>query len=390
MGKAIRNYLIILGLLVVIMAMTVFSSQKKSWAKSYDVAQKDPYGLYILSEEIDAFFDKKVIKTPFTPYEYYKKDSFKGENNYIFTQNIDRTSLRKILTNVKEGSNAFFIQENRYSSLDTLEIEREIASKYYYIEEVYLQLATESFDEKIEIPQNISLTEAVYFEKFKEGTKALGYIYSDGQKYINFIEIPYGKGKIYIHSAPIFFTNYYLKDFPEVRKYAFAALSYLPRDKQTIWFDENFRDNGRDLGDLSFIMSQSSLKIAWRLLLAGIILYLFFRGKREQRIILVIKKPENTTIEFAQSISSLYYQEGDPSDLVQKKITYFLDNVRNRYYMDTQQIDEKFAERLYNKSGKDKELVGNIVNSIITFERTKKADDKVLTNLDKWIEKFWN
>jgi len=58
--------------------------------------------------------------------------------------------------------------------------------------------------------------------------------------------------------------------------------------------------------------------------------------------------------------------------------------------MDTQQIDEKFAERLYNKSGKDKELVGNIVNSIITFERTKKADDKVLTNLDKWIEKFWN
>ena len=62
MGKAIRNYLIILGLLVVIMAMTVFSSQKKSWAKSYDVAQKDPYGLYILSEEIDAFFDKKVIK----------------------------------------------------------------------------------------------------------------------------------------------------------------------------------------------------------------------------------------------------------------------------------------------------------------------------------------
>jgi len=358
MGKAIRNYLIILGLLVVIMAMTVFSSQKKSWAKSYDVAQKDPYGLYILSEEIDAFFDKKVIKTPFTPYEYYKKDSLKGINNYIF--------------------------------MDTLEIGREIASKYYYIEEVYLQLATESFDEKIEIPQNVSLTEAVYFEKFKEGTKALGYIYSDGQKYINFIEIPYGKGKIYIHSAPIFFTNYYLKDFPEVRKYASAALSYLPRDKQTIWFDENFRDNGRDLGDLSFIMSQSSLKIAWRLLLAGIILYLFFRGKREQRIIPVIKKPENTTIEFAQSISSLYYQEGDPSDLVQKKITYFLDNVRNRYYMDTQQIDEKFAERLYNKSGKDKELVGNIVNSIITFERTKKADDKVLTNLDKWIEKFWN
>ena len=115
-----------------------------------------------------------MIKTPFTPYEYYKKDSLKGINNYIFTQNIDKVSLRKLLPNIKEGSNIFFIEENRYSSLDTLEIGREIAQEYYYIEEVYLQLATESFDEKIEIPENMSLTQAFYFEKFKEVTKALG------------------------------------------------------------------------------------------------------------------------------------------------------------------------------------------------------------------------
>ena len=52
-------------------------------------------------------------------------------------------------------------------------------------------------------------------------------------------------------------------------------------------------------------MSQPALRITWRLMLLGLLLYLIFKGKREQRIIPIIKKPENTTVEFAQSISSV-------------------------------------------------------------------------------------
>ena len=125
-------------------------------------------------------------------------------------------------------------------------------------------------------------------------------------------------------------------------------------------------------------------------MLLGFVLYLLFKGKRQQRIIPVIEKPKNTTIEFAQSISSLYYQERDATDMVRKKITYFLDQVRQRYYLDTQQINEDFAAKLANKSGKDKELVQQIVGTIIHFEQTQQAQEETLTQLDKWIDEFWN
>ena len=137
-------------------------------------------------------------------------------------------------------------------------------------------------------------------------------------------------------------------------------------------------------------MSQPALRITWRLMLLGLLLYLIFKGKREQRIIPIIKKPENTTVEFAQSISSLYFQDGDSVDLVQKKITYFLDHIRNTYNIDTQEINSSFIEKLYNKSGKDKELIAKIVHLIIDFEKNQQADEQVLINLDKWIQTFWN
>ena len=49
MGKAIRNYLILLSVVVIVMALTVFSSadRKVDWEQTYDANSKQPYGLYI-------------------------------------------------------------------------------------------------------------------------------------------------------------------------------------------------------------------------------------------------------------------------------------------------------------------------------------------------------
>ena len=76
--------------------------------------------------------------------------------------------------------------------------------------------------------------------------------------------------------------------------------------------------------------------------------------------------------------------------MVGKKITYFLDHIRNTYNIDTQEINSSFIEKLYNKSGKDKELIAKIVHLIIDFEKNQQADEQALINLDKWIQTFWN
>ena len=76
--------------------------------------------------------------------------------------------------------------------------------------------------------------------------------------------------------------------------------------------------------------------------------------------------------------------------MVRKKIAYFLDQVRQRYYLNTQQIDEAFAQRLANKSGRDRQLVGTIIAALMHFEQHQQAKEEILIQLDKWIDEFWN
>ncbi|WP_454997371.1 hypothetical protein [Capnocytophaga granulosa] len=388
MGKAIRNYLILLSVVVIVMALTVFSSadRKVDWEQTYDANSKQPYGLYIFGEQLKHFFSKKVDRISYTPYEYLRRNQQKGNYNYIFTtKGIDEVSLKKVLSDVQAGSQALFLNEDQ-GLMDTLKIETD----YDYVSKINLQLNSTSYNKPIYLRPEGDYIRGNYFTRLdKERDKALGYVFfsEDTKKKINFVEVPYGKGKFFLHlGPPIAFTNYFLKENQEVRSYAATVLSYLPEDRPMVWFVPPTQ--GEDT--LSFIMSQPQLRAAWHLMLLGFVLYLLFKGKRQQRIIPVIEKPKNTTIEFAQSISSLYYQERDATDMVRKKITYFLDQVRQRYYLDTQQINEDFATKLANKSGKDKDLVQQIVGTIIHFEQTQQAQEETLTQLDKWIDEFWN
>lgn len=391
MGKAIRNYLILLSVVVIVMALTVFSSadRKVDWEQTYDANSKQPYGLYIFGEQLKHFFSKRVDRISYTPYEYLRRNQQKGECNYIFTtKGMDEVSLKKVLSDVQAGSQALFLN-NDDGLMDTLKIK---TNYQLMVSEVNLQLNSTSYNKPIYLRPERDYIRVNYFTRLdKERDKALGYAFSsDGKKErrkINFVEVPYGKGKFFLHlGPPIAFTNYFLKESQEVRSYAATVLSYLPKDRPTVWFVPS--NQGKD--ELSFIMSQPQLRTAWHLMLVGFLLYLLFKGKRQQRIIPVIEKPKNTTIEFAQSISSLYYQERDATDMVRKKITYFLDQVRQRYYLDTQQINKDFATKLANKSGKDKDLVQQIVGTIIHFEQNQQAQEETLTQLDKWIDEFWN
>ena len=388
MGKAIRNYLILLSVVVIVMALTVFSSadRKVDWEQTYDANSKQPYGLYIFGEQLKHFFSKKVDRISYTPYEYLRRNQQKGNYNYIFTtKGIDEVSLKKVLSDVQAGSQALFLNEDQ-GLMDTLKIETD----YDYVSKINLQLNSTSYNKPIYLHIEKVFVKVSYFTQLdKERDKVLGYVFfsEDTKKKINFVEVPYGKGKFFLHvGPPIAFTNYFLKESQEVCSYAATVLSYLPEDRPTVWFVPPTQ--GEDT--LSFIMSQPQLRAAWHLMLLGFVLYLLFKGKRQQRIIPVIEKPKNTTIEFAQSISSLYYQERDATDMVRKKITYFLDQVRQRYYLDTQQINEDFATKLANKSGKDRDLVQQIVGTIIHFEQTQQAQEETLTQLYKWIDESWN
>ncbi len=108
------------------------------------------------------------------------------------------------------------------------------------------------------------------------------------------------------------------------------------------------------------MLSNPPLRIALYIILGGLLLFMIFRAKRTQRIIPVIKPPVNSSLEFLNTLSNLYYKKRDFHTIVEKRHAYFLDYIRKHYYMSTENIDNEFINVLSAKSGSDKDKLSEL------------------------------
>ncbi len=194
-----------------------------------------------------------------------------------------------------------------------------------------------------------------------------------------------GDGAIYYNLNPAAFTNYYL--LKGKQQYAVEALSYM--NDGPVFFDD-YGKSGRKVvaSPLRFVLSQQPLKWAYFLALAGVLLYMVFASKRRQRIIPVVKPLENSTVEFTRTIGNLYFQSGDHTGIITKKINYFLESIRSQYYLDTQQLDDTLIERLSVKSGVDQKQTADLINYINQLRGKPSHIEYELKQLNKKIETF--
>jgi hypothetical protein len=227
----------------------------------------------------------------------------------------------------------------------------------------------------------------------KASTTILGNMETpDGETFPNFVRVKYGKGTIFLHNQPGVFSNVSMLDESNSADYVTHILSYIPQDKPLIWFVEGQTfHTGRPVNEtsLSVIFRYPALRMTWLLFVYGMLLYVLFNTRRRQRIVPVVKPLKNTTVEFVQTIGNLYFQEGSTSNILGKKIIYFLDRVRNTYYLETSRLDNDFAIKLQSKSGKDKELIDAILTSIRDFQKLRTAIQVDLINFNNLIEEFW-
>jgi hypothetical protein len=139
---------------------------------------------------------------------------------------------------------------------------------------------------------------------------------------------------------------------------------------------------------MRFVLTQTSLKWAYYLAVLGILVFVLFRGKREQRIIPVIEPLKNSSVEFAQAVGSLYHQNKDYTDLVNKKINYFLAYLRSRYHIDTGTLSEKTIEVLASRAGKSMEETKSLIEFILHLKQKKAHTEKDSIELNKKITAF--
>lgn len=363
MNKTFKIYALIFIIIMVILAL--FEVNKKEvvdWRKNFDVNEKSPFGLFIFNQEAKDLFKNNLKKIDISAYDYYNENKKKPHNIVVIESEIDIESWNKILDEVSNGSDAMLIMAK---------MPKEVSDSIgFYDSEI-------SFEET----NALKLTDKKYqndfikldkfpsgrgFSYIKPGVQVLGKtVEKENDDQANFIKAKFGKGNIYVHCEPLFLTNYYLLKSGNT-KYAQDVFSYLS-DRETLWFVEANTKESHFF--MRFILGNPALKYAWWLLLAGLILFIFFNAKRKQRIVPIIEPLKNTSVDFVKSIGNLYLQEGDFHDMMAKKAQYFLNKVRLDLLIDTQNLDEEFAKKLQLKTGKNIEMITEAIVLI------KKAQD---------------
>jgi len=172
----------------------------------------------------------------------------------------------------------------------------------------------------------------------------------------NFIKIPYGKGSIYIYSSPILLTNYFVKE-KQGLNHSEEILSVLSKGK--IFWDEvaaqdrssNKKNNHHAPSYLKYILANESLRWAWYLLLATVLVYIIFESKRKHRIIPVMETVTNTSIEYVETTGRLYAQIGNHRKLIQLNMRLFLSTIQQKYGVKVDLSSETSIEWLATKSG---------------------------------------
>lgn len=397
MGK-LKIYLILLGLLfAAIIAMDAMKPVPIDWRPTYSIKDKIPLGLYVFDQELSSLARQKISKFRVTPYEYLDAafdydtlvENYKIKGtllNISNLPNIDDESCKEIFNFVARGNAAFLSMKVLPKYLiDSLKVE--VAAGYNLTENVNFSMANPAFGKKkYAMKEGIS---PLFFSKMDTlNSTVLGYMKVDSS-HVNFIKVRYGEGEIYLHTEPAIFTNFHLlKD--NHYEYAQQVLSYLP-NREIFWYTKGI--DGSQISDspLAFIFSQPALKWAWLIFIVGMLVFIIFNAKRKQRVVPIIDPLLNTTVEFTKTIGNLFYQEGDHDAIIDKKIIYFLEKVRNDYLIDTAVIDDAFMRKLHQKSGKDMALIEHALFLVNAHRKSPHAAvEEDLIHINTALEKIIN
>ncbi|WP_339629224.1 DUF4350 domain-containing protein [uncultured Maribacter sp.] len=398
-----RRSKIILGFLIVVLVGIILTEIVRprpiNWRPSYTSISKIPFGCFVLFNELPLLFpNSKVQSVEESIYDVLIKNDSSITSNYILINDniyLDEQETNQILEYVAKGNQVFMATtELRGKLADTLNIE--IIQEYTIKEDTVNADFTHS-----DLNNNIYKFErgvnTTYFTSLDTlNTEILGHIHFIDNTFLNneknvkqvkpnFIKTSFGKGSFIINTLPIAFTNYYL--LSDNSNYSANSFSYL---KNHLLYWDDYKKSGRKVisSPMRFVLNQPALKWSYYLIICGLLLFVIFKAKREQRIIPVIKPLENSSVEFARTVGSLYHQSKDYTNLNSKKINYFLTYIRNRYYINTTVLDERLVTQLAAKAGKNIKETKSLIDFILNLKNKPMHTEQDTLNLAQKINTF--
>ncbi|MGZ3763447.1 MAG: DUF4350 domain-containing protein [Mucilaginibacter sp.] len=387
--KDFKIYIIIASLLLTIYFVVEFNQPKVVvWTPTYSKEDKIPFGTYILFNRINDIFPGDSIKVFREPVYNVINDHQINSATYIIIAdqvNLNEYDISKLKSFIKKGNDVFISAQyfgEKFKKDFKLETDfnygpDSISDKIHFV--------NKHLDQNKKYPLRKNQND-VYFSEI-DTANAVSLAQNDSLK-STFIKYSFGKGNLYLSSNPQFFTNYGLIN-ADGAEYVAKVLSYLKNNKMILW--DEYYSKGRE-GDESIMrvfFRSRPLKWAYYIALLSFVLFVLYEKKRRQRIIPVIEPLTNSTVDFVNVVGQVYYEQRNNQNIAEKKILFFLEHVRTKYYLKTDNLDGGFAERLSHKTGVDPSFARDFLNLLNHINAQTQVTDQELIKLNQLIEQFY-
>ena len=380
------------GIFAVIIAVQYFLPKPINWSKTYLSKDKSPFGCFAIYNLMDGVYSKNFKINNQTFYNLNNLQTKKA-SLIIVNDNVDfnKTDIHSLFEFLNKGNTAF-IAVNRFKGLlaDTFHIKTDFDYSDYFVSVDSLikkdgeTIKLNAVNYKKKSFSYSRVASASYFTSFDTSRfKVMAHLSKDKACLIS---VNIGKGKLVLMSVPDVFGNYFIANNPN-RQFMYAMLSTV-KNEEIIW-DEYYKTyNISNYSFIKFILESDALYSAYLLIIFILILYMIFEGRRRQRAIPVLQAPTNSTLEFINVISHVYYNSKNHQSIASEKIKFFYETVRRKFHVNTNVINDEFLNEVSALSGVEKKLVKQLFTYCEKLKQPVEINENELVELNRQIHNF--
>ena len=392
---------IVLGIAVLLLgALLLVSSRQKEKVMDERITlrakDKIPYGTYVAYKLLPKLFpEASVIQDNNNPGHWDEITSDETNQAVIFVGkdfDAEQYELNRLYAFAKNGNYIFIIAHSL--SYEATKFFNCSDNSYYYDFDSPDSLEVNLLNPPFNTRTSFIFPGKRYESYFSKIDTATTLVLGRGNKgNINFIQMKTGNGGIFIHLAPLAFSNYFLlhKNNIDYYKNVFAVI---PQNVSSVVWNDYYLTKLRiskedDPGWFRVLLKYPAFR--WGLLtaLGALFLFVLLEMRRKQRMIPEWAKPQNESLDFVKTIGRLYFDKGDHKNLAKKMGAYFLEHIRSQYKLTTHTIDDDFINAVHHKTAYPLEELKSIVRFIQFVDTAPAISESQLSYFHKQLELFY-
>lgn len=348
--------------------------RSNKWEVNLELGNKNPYGLYVFQELLIAH-GKFSEFNDYTDYTLLDSICELDSSLYMYLGmdfTFTKEETERLLEGVARGNELFLSVQKPPKHL--FEYLFKDSPLTFQPEDSVLLHTTDGQYPMYYIYQSDTLTDLwnmfkpqLLADSIKKHTTAFGHPL--------YIEIPHGEGSIFVHLNPVIFTNFqllrdagkaYFKSF--VKTLDHPKIQYLSFAKyEPFKVEPDMTPEAPQESLLSELFKYPPFRWAFIMAIFGLLLYFFFRSKREKPIIPAFEKSKNSGYAYADTLAGIYFQGNHSGKILRLMKRNFYDAVYKKFYIDLAgRKSSKPIVALANKSGVEQEKIEHLLKLLET------------------------